>query len=193
MSVFNVVRGQSSRVRTATLVAAALLFACVLLGRSSMASAASSQTVTPGGTVPGTLGLIVTSPAAFPSFVPGVAATYTTTMTATVVSTAGATALTAVDAGPSATPGHLVNSTFSPTLFDLPSALQASSTATNANSSSTGAQSLSGTPVALLNYSAPVTGDSETITFSQAIGATDALRTGAYGASITLTLTATTP
>jgi hypothetical protein len=121
-------------------------------------------------------------------FTPGVANTYTTTMTATVTSTAGATALTAVDSA-STFPGHLVNQSF-PT-FDLPSALQAS--ASGGSGTTTGLQALSGTAATLLNYSAPVTGDSETVTFSQGIGATDALRTGTYGTSITLTLSATTP
>lgn len=112
-------------------------------------------------------------------------------MTATVISTAGGTALTAVDASGSATPGHLVNSTYAPTLFDLPSPLEAS--ASGGGGSSLGLQPLSGSPVTLLTYGGPVTGDSETVEFSQAIDATDALRTGSYSASITLTLSATTP
>jgi len=164
----------------------------VVFGPAAIAGANTvSSDSTIGGSVPATLGLIVTSPGPLGPFTPGVANTYTTTMTATVISTAGATALTAVDSSGSATPGHLVNSTYSPTLFDLPSALQAS--AAGGSGASTGLQPLSGSPVTLLNYSAPVTGDSETVTFSQAIGATDALRTGSYGTSITLTLSATTP
>jgi hypothetical protein len=110
-------------------------------------------------------------------------------MTATVTSTAAATALTAVDSPSSTQPGHLINSSFP--AYYLPSPLQAS--AAGGSGATTGLQALSATAATLLNYSAPVTGDSETVTFSQAIGATDALRTGSYGASITLTLTATTP
>jgi hypothetical protein len=189
MSVYSVVGGRA-RLSRGVFVLGAVLFACLMLGRGAVANAASSQVVTPGGSVPGTLGLTVTSPGALGPFVPGVANTYTTTMTATVTSTAGATALTAVDSSGSATPGHLVNSSYA-TPFSLPSALQAS--AAGGSGTTTGLQSLSGTAATLLNYSAPVTGDSETVTFSQAIGATDALRTGTYGTSITLTLSATTP
>ena len=35
--------------------------------------------------------------------------------------------------------------------------------------------------------------DAVTITFSQHVGATDALRTGAYGRTLTFTLSTTTP
>jgi hypothetical protein len=168
------------------------LFALAVLGPTAAASADTvSSTTTVGGSVPNTLGLIVTSPGSLGLFTPGVADSYTTTMTATVISTAGGTALTAVDSSGSATPGHLVNSTYAPALFDLPSALEVS--ASGGSGTSMGLQALSGSPVTLLTYAAPVTGDSETVTFSQAIGATDALRTGSYSASVTLTLSATTP
>ena len=65
-------------------------------------------------------------------------------------------------------PGHLTNGTFS-----LPSALQV------AFSKST--------------WSAPVSNDPVTITFTQHIGATDALRTGSYAKTLTFTLSTTTP
>jgi amidase len=65
-------------------------------------------------------------------------------------------------------PGHLMNGTFS-----LPSPL------TVAFSKST--------------WSAPVSNDPVTITFGQHVGATDALRTGAYSKTLTFTLSTTTP
>ena len=65
-------------------------------------------------------------------------------------------------------PGHLTNGTFS-----LPAALQV------AFSKSA--------------WSAPVSNDPVTITFTQHIGATDALRTGSYSKTLTFTLSTTTP
>jgi hypothetical protein len=190
MSVFSVVTRRGMRLPRALCALPAAALIAGVLGHTAIAGATTvSSNSSIGGTVPGTLGLTVTTPTALGPFVPGVATAYTTTMAATITSTAGATALTAVDSSASAQPGHLVNSSF-PAYF-LPSALQAS--AAGGSGSTTGLQSLSGSAATLLNYSAPVTGDFETVTFSQAIGATDALRTGAYSASITLTLTATTP
>jgi hypothetical protein len=43
------------------------------------------------------------------------------------------------------------------------------------------------------SWSGPVSNDPVTVTFRQAIGATDALRTGSYSATVTLTLSTTTP
>jgi hypothetical protein len=42
-------------------------------------------------------------------------------------------------------------------------------------------------------WSAPVSNDPLTITFSQHIGATDALRTGTYAKTLTFTLSTTEP
>jgi hypothetical protein len=98
-----VLRGRMPR-RSALLV---LLLALAGVGPVATASADTvASTTTVGGSVPSTLGLIVTSPGSLGPFIPGVADTYTTTMTATVISTAGGTALTAVDSGGTATPGH---------------------------------------------------------------------------------------
>src|SRR4029079_9582881 len=53
-----------------------------------------------GGSVPATLALTMGAPASFGAFVPGVAATYTATTTANVISTAGDATLNAADTGP---------------------------------------------------------------------------------------------
>ena len=45
----------------------------------------------------------------------------------------------------------------------------------------------------MLTYSGPVSNDSVTLSFSQAIGANEALRTGSYSKSLTYTLSTTTP
>ena len=45
----------------------------------------------------------------------------------------------------------------------------------------------------MLTYSGPVSNDAVTLTFSQAIGANEALRTGSYSKTLTFTLSTTTP
>jgi hypothetical protein len=59
-----------------------------------------------GGTVPETLSLTLGAPATFGAFVPGVAAEYTATTTANVISTAGDATLSVSE------PGHLANGAF---------------------------------------------------------------------------------
>ena len=132
------------------------------------------------GLVPAQLGLVLGAPATFAPFVAGVAKDYTATTTATVTSTAGDAALTVVDASAVA-PGHVVNGTFA-----LAQALQI-----NANGGAFGA--VSGTPLGLLSYAGPVSGDDVTIGLKQSVGAKDALRTGAYAKTLTFTLSTTTP
>ncbi|MDA0172551.1 hypothetical protein OJ998_25845 [Solirubrobacter taibaiensis] len=115
-----------------------------------------------GGTVPATLSLTLGTPATFGAFVPGVAAEYTATTTANVISTAGDATLSVSD------PGHLTNGAFS-----LAQPLQV------AFSKSA--------------WSAPVSNDPVTISFKQAIGANDPLRTGSYSKTLTFTLSTTQP
>ena len=115
-----------------------------------------------GGSVPATLALTLGAPASFGAFVPGVAAEYTATTTANVISTAGDATLSVSD------PGHLTNGAFS-----LPQPLRVEF------SKST--------------WNAPTSNESVTVTFKQAIGSTDALRTGAYSKTLTFTLSTTNP
>jgi hypothetical protein len=44
-----------------------------------------------------------------------------------------------------------------------------------------------------LNYTGPVSNDPVTVNFKQQISATDPLRTGRYGKTLTFTLSTTTP
>ncbi len=137
------------------------------------------------GAVPATLSLSVGAPAAFGAFTAGVAKDYVATSSATVLSTAGDAALSVVD--PSATaPGHLVNGT-----FVLPQPLSARAL----NAANTGSMfgTVSGTPLTLLTYGAPVSNDAVTLEFKQPIAANDALRTGTYAKTLTYTLSTTTP
>jgi hypothetical protein len=141
-----------------------------------------------GGTVPATLSLALGTPASFGAFIPGVTADYTANMTANVISTAGDATLSVSDPGSTAT-GHLVNGSFS-----LPQPLQAH--AAGAHGATVGALTPVGSsanPLALLTYAAPVSNDAVAIDFKQSIGATDALRTGAYAKTLTFTLSTTTP
>ena len=51
----------------------------------------------------------------------------------------------------------------------------------------------SSNPTSLLTYSGPISNDPVTVNFKQSIGATDALRTGNYGKTLTFTLSTTQP
>jgi hypothetical protein len=134
---------------------------------------------TAGGTVPATLALTLGTPASFGVFTPGLDRTYDASTTATVTSTAGDTTLAASD--PSAiAPGHLVNGAFS-----LSEPLQAGGGGPLA--------SLSSTPLDLHSYPGPVSHGVVAIVFSQHIGPTQPLRTGAYSKAVTFTLSTTTP
>jgi hypothetical protein len=142
-----------------------------------------------GGVVPGTLSLNIGSGASFGSFLPATARTYTTALAAIVVSTAGDALLGVTDPSTTA-PGHLVNGSFS-----LPQALQIrAATAANPSPAYAPLSEVAGTPVNLLSYATPTAGgDTVTLGFSQAIGATDVLRSGSYSKTLTFTLSTTTP
>jgi hypothetical protein len=133
-----------------------------------------------GGTVPATLSLTLGPPAAFGPFVAGVAKEYLASMNATVISTAGDAALSIADPAANA-PGHLVNGAFS-----LPQALQA-------HIGAAAFAPIGSAPVALKSWAAPTSNESVPVEFKQAVGANDALRTGTYAKTLTLTLSTTTP
>ncbi|WP_170179276.1 ThuA domain-containing protein [Solirubrobacter pauli] len=124
-------------------------------------------TGTVGGSVPATLALSLGAPASFGTFKPGVPAEYTATTDATVISTAGDATLTVADPSPTNT-GKLVNGAF---------AL---------------AQPLQGLGV-VKTWTAPTSNEKVPVTFKQAIGANDPLRTGSYSKTLTFTLSTTTP
>jgi hypothetical protein len=136
-----------------------------------------------GGAVPATLALTLGTAPSVGTFTPGVAMEYLATTTANVISTAGDAALSITDPSPTAT-GHLVNGTFA-----LPSAVQARSGAAAAFA---GVGS-SAAPLTLRTWNAPTSNETAPLEFKQAIGAGDALRTGAYAKVFTLTLSTTSP
>jgi len=135
-----------------------------------------------GGSVPATLSLSLGTPASLGAFVPGVDRSYDTSMTATVISTAGDAVLTVTDPSATAT-GRLVNGSYA-----LSEPLQA-----RANTSAFTSLSTTGTPLSLLTYSGPISNDIVTIGLRQHIGASQALRTGAYSKTLTFTVSTTTP
>ena len=140
-----------------------------------------------GGTVPATLSLTLGPAATFGAFTPGLARDYIAATTANVITTAADAQLSVADPSSTAT-GHLVNGTFS-----LPSRLQAR--ARNAANPSTSYADVgsSASPLALLGYDGPGSNNAVALEFKQSIGSTDALRTGAYGKTLTFTLSTTTP
>jgi hypothetical protein len=78
-------------------------------------------------------------------------------------------------------PGRLVNGAFS-----LNEPVQATAKAGTY-------AAVTGAGLSLLTYPGPISNDSVAIGFRQHIGAGDALRTGAYGKTLTFTLSTTTP
>ncbi len=150
------------------------------------AGSSTSTTTTPSGTVPSSLAISLGNLA--PSlgvFLPGLAATYAGTMTASITTTAPTSVLTIEDPSSIAT-GHLVNGPSA-----LVSPLEAD--ATDPGQPVGVYAPLDAGPVTLLNLAAPVTSDPVTIGFEQAIGATEALRAGSYSKQLTLTLSTNTP
>jgi hypothetical protein len=141
-----------------------------------------------GGTVPATLALTLGTPATFGPFAPGIARNYDATTTANVISTAGSATLSIADPSSTAT-GRLVNGTFS-----LPTPVQARATSPAGTTAGPLANvGGSASPTTLLTYPGPVSNDAVSLAFRQSIGANDALRTGTYSKTLTLTLSTTEP
>jgi photosystem II stability/assembly factor-like uncharacterized protein len=156
------------------------------LTTSVSGSAGGSGGPTAGGTVPATLALTLGPAASFGAFTPGVGKDYDAGTTADVLSTAGDATLSVSDPD-TAAPGHLVNGSFA-----LAQPLQAGASSPAAGPGGALA-AVSGAPLSLLSWSAPVSHDPVAIAFRQTIGANDPLRTGSYGKTLTFTLSTTTP
>ncbi len=130
--------------------------------------------------VPATLSLTLGPAASFGAFTPGVDRSYDASTTANVISTAGDAALSVTDPSGIAT-GRLVNGAFA-----LAEPLQV-----RANSAAFAP--LSTAPLSLLSYNAPISNGAVTLGLRQHIGANEAVRTGAYGKTLTFTLSTTSP
>ena len=144
-------------------------------------------TGTPGGETPATLNITLGAANSFSPFIPGIAKDYTTTLGATLTSTAGDATLWVADPSSTAT-GRLVNGSFA-----LEAPLQVSATSPNGSASPQAPVGGSAAPTKLLTYSGPLGAEAATLNFKQTIGGTEALRTGAYAKTLTFTLSTTTP
>jgi hypothetical protein len=140
-----------------------------------------------GATVPATLSLTLGSSASFGAFVPGVGRTYDASTTANVISTAGDALLSVSDPSATAT-GRLVNGSFA-----LAQPLTAMGTSAAATGAAFAPLNTDGSPLPLLTYGGPTSNDVASIALRQAIGANEALRTGAYSKTLTFTLSTTAP
>jgi hypothetical protein len=156
----------------------------------------SDGTTDPGGSIPPTLAITLGQPGTMAPFVPGIAADYTTTVTAQILSTAGDAVLSVADGSATHT-GHLVNGAFA-----LASPLQiagARPPQTDAQGNPIPQPALTFAPIGgnanpttLITYNGPIN-ETDTLSLKQPITATEALRTGAYSKTFTFTLSTTQP
>jgi hypothetical protein len=134
-----------------------------------------------GGTVPEVLAVSLSSASAnLGTFAPGVTKDYTASLTATITTSAPTAAFTVHDRGSTA-PGHLTQGAY---VMPQPLQVQANGGAF---------APVSATPATLLSYNGPKSLDRVTVGFKQHIEATDGLHTGAYGKTLTFSLSSTTP
>jgi hypothetical protein len=138
--------------------------------RNLVAVLPATAEATVGGTVPAVLSLQLGPAPSFGAFVPGVARTYTAATAAWVTSTAGDATLTVAD--PEGT-GRLANGAFT-----LAQPVRVNGAAV---------------PAALKTWTGPVAGEPFPLSFEQAIGAGEALRTGQYAKTLVFTLATATP
>ena len=139
-----------------------------------------------GGTVLPSLELLLGSGStSLGTFVPGTAADYTSSVTASLTSTGGDATLSVLDPSPTA-PGHLVNGAYS-----LASPLEVK--ATRSGGPASAFAPLGASTLALLGYTGPVASDPITIGFKQPISATEPLRTGSYSKTLLFTASTLTP
>jgi hypothetical protein len=135
-----------------------------------------------GGVVPNVLALTIGTPPSLGTFIPGQAKDYTSSVSATVTSSAAAATLSVRDANATAT-GHLVNGDSA-----LPQVLQVNATDAAHPTGAFAPLSTSGAALSLLSYTGPVGADAVTIGFKQPIAATDSLLRGSYSKTLTFTL-----
>jgi hypothetical protein len=105
-----------------------------------------------------------------------------------VISTGGDATLSVVDGSGVGQPGKLYNSTTPG--FSLASAVQLAATSPVGTGAASAA--IGSTALTVLTYAMPVSNDPVTLTFTQPIAALEALRTGTYSKTLTLTLASST-
>jgi PKD repeat protein len=140
-----------------------------------------------GGLVPGTMTLNITGSANFGLFTPGVTRDYTASLAATATSTASAAELTVRDESTQSR-GHLVNGTDA-----LDQAVQVRATDAATPDAAYAPVPETAARLRLMAFPAPMSNHQLTIGFKQSIAASEALKIGAYGKTLTFTLSPTTP
>ena len=149
---------------------------------------ATGQTTTPGANVPATLALSLgTAPDVRHRSRRASRATYTASTIANVVSTAGDGLLSVSDASSPRPAGS------STARSRWPQPIQARAASAGGTGGALAAVGGSAAPTSLLTYSAPKSNDAVTLSFSQAVGQNEALRSGTYSKALTFTLSTTTP
>jgi hypothetical protein len=150
----------------------------IALALTATAQASAQTQPTPvGGPVPATLAVTLGAAPNFGNFQPGVARDYTSSMTATVTSSAGNAALIVQDTSPFYT-NRLVNGSYA-----LSRELQVKN---NAGVFQT-------MPAGLRFWGGPTANESVPVDFKQSITANEPLRTGAYSKALVFTLSTTEP
>ena len=140
-----------------------------------------------GANVDFMLALAINGAAQFEQITPGVSRDYMTSVAAKVTSTAGSAALTVADPS-SANTGKLVNGA-----YVLEQTLQANATNALNPTSAFAPVTGSASPLTLLSYTRAISSDTVTLGFKQSVGATETLRAGNYGKTLTFTLSTTQP
>ena len=144
---------------------------------------------TVGADVPSLLSLNISPSASFGSLVPGVARNYDTAMAALVTSTAADATLSVHDAS-ATNVGVMTNGTFA---LSAPLQIRASH-AGNPGAAFAPITGTSAAPQSLASWPAPTFGaETVSVNLRQAISATEQLRAGSYGKTLTFTLSTTTP
>jgi hypothetical protein len=154
-----------------------------------MVNSASFDMNSGSGTVDTVLSLTTgTTPANFGAFQVGVAREYLATAAPRITSTAGNVALTIHD-NATTNVGRLVNGTAA-----LSQVLQVYSNGGGGSTAGPGGNvGGAAAPTALATWAGPVTNGAVNLTFRQNITATETLRSGAYGKTLTFTLSTTAP
>lgn len=171
--------------------AALVVGAAALVGAPAAFADPVTAPVTVSGSVPLELDLSAGATTSFGTFAPAVARDYATTVAATATSTASGATLTIADASGLGVPGHLLNT--SGGAFSLLSALKASGASTAAGATGSPLTAITAASQTLVTYAQPVAADSVTIGLQQHIDASEPLRSGTYGKTLTITLSSSTP
>lgn len=177
-------------------VAALTAAIAISASAASTATAATTADTEVSGTVAAGLSIDVAPTVSLGALVPSLAGSSVTASTAvTVTSTAATASVQITDPDATATKGFLLNNAAgpagTPVTYALANALQV-------NGPSQAPTSLAGGPVSVFDATLTPSGPNlfsttQSVTFTQAIGANEGLRTGTYAKNLTFSVSTTTP